>query len=269
MLNTVRDRKKNLKRCRDSKFLDFAMIENVADPGNLNLINSSIEIDSSMEIIEGSKCLTIETENVAVPGNLNEIDPSIEFIEYEIIEESKCYVADPGQECIEYPSMESDPDNHQVDNEVMKALMAKSIANDITANHQVFTKDVDNPSLEENYYEEIFHYLTSAQHSEDQLDCDLDFYLKAKYPLWNARHLSNGALETKLITRFKIEITYRSLNGLMKTNWIRDDIICCMVEIINLMFYCLNKEHEKPTVHCWNTFFSQNYLKITCMTIIL
>lgn len=161
---------------------------------------------------------------------------------------------------IEYPS-----DNHQkdieVDNVLMKTLFARSIANDIAASHKVFTKVINNPLVEEKYYDEIFNYLTNAKRSEEQLNCDIDDYLRVHYPLWNSRNLLKDKLDERLITRFKIDITYRSLNGLMHDNWLRDDIICCMVEVINLMFYCINNVDEKPTVHCWNTFLFSKLFK--------
>ena len=234
--------KRNLKRCRDDHFLDSAVIEsvnkystieieNVADPGNLNLCNSSIYRNN----------LSDQTAVVDDPlAKRNENDESTENRE-------------GGIKNIEYPS-----DNHQkdieVDNVLMKTLFARSIANDIAASHKVFTKVINNPLVEEKYYDEIFNYLTNAKRSEEQLNCDIDDYLRVHYPLWNSRNLLKDKLDERLITRFKIDITYRSLNGLMHDNWLRDDIICCMVEVINLMFYCINNVDEKPTVHCWNTF---------------
>jgi Ulp1 family protease len=282
--------KKNFKRSRDGSFLNPAKSVNncptieteyVADPGNLNLSNSSIDRNNL-----SSQTAVVDITLAKKYGN----DESSENREV-------------GFKIIECPSMEKDPDNHQVENELMKTLSLRSISNDkaanhhvftkdvnqcptietqyvadpgnlndqvdnefmktlslrsiakdTAANHQVFTKDVDNPSGEEIYYEEIFNYLTSVEHFENQMNKNIDDYLKDSYPLWNTRQLSKDALEMKLMTRFKIDITYRSLNGLEFNNWIRDDIICCMVEIINLMFYCINDEQQKPTVHCWNTF---------------
>ena len=233
--------KKNLKRFRDGNYLNPAKSVNkcrtieteyVADPGNLNLSNSSIDRNN----LSGQTAV-VDVTLAKKYGN----DESSENRE-------------GGIKIIECHSMESDPDNDQVDNELMKTQRLRSIANDIAANHQVFTEVIENPLVEEKYYEEIFNYLTSVEHFENQMNYKIDNYLKDRYPLWNTRHLSKDALEEKLISRFKIDITYRSLNGLMHDHWIRDDIICCMVEIINLMFYCINDDQEKPTVHCWNTF---------------
>ena len=258
-------------------------------------VKKNVKRDRDFSVSEKieKKNRTIEVKGIADPVNSNMFSASIKKTVVDSYAHEKSIGNDKSSEnsdvgaIVKRNATDVSSNNHQVDTKVNEVLHVKSNSNGNETNasdtkviddstvinngnetNASDTKVIDDStvinnaknesheSFEEEYYNEIFSYMTDVRYVEEQLQgCDINDLLKVTYKYWNSRNISKEIMETKLMTRFKIDISYKSLNGLMYDNWIRDDIINCMTEVINLMFFCISDPNESPPVHCWTTFF--------------
>jgi len=278
--------KKNVKRDRDFSVSEkiekknrTIEVKGIADPVNSNMFSASIKktvVDSyaheksigNDKSSENSDVGAIVKRNATdVSSNNHQVDTKVNEVLHVKSNSNGVETNASDTKVIDDSTVMNDAKNESHESDT-KVIDDSTVINNGDETNASDTKVIDDStvmnnaknesheSVEEEYYNEIFSYMTDVRYVEDQLQgCDINDLLKVTYNYWNSRNISKEIMETKLMTRFKIDISYKSLNGLMYDNWIRDDIINCMTEVINLMFFCISDPNESPPVHCWTTFF--------------
>ena len=236
------------KRKRSSELIVHDVESSDVTIGNIQNTIEMIETMSAMGAV-------VETKN-------NEVDEII--IVKNTADNSQCMIMDDKDKTLAAGDV-GNCDNNDNDNDNNKKddnnHTLAEYDNTLPLGHGDDIDNDDDDDDDEQYYEEIVQYLTDYRFVEKYLrdinedqTVTIDSFLKSNYPLLTARHISEKFLYSTISERFKFQIQYNDLRKLTKDNWLGDNNINLMAEIINFIFFCLSDLNNNPTVHCWNTF---------------